>query len=101
MAAVAGRSTRSLDRMKWRADLMWWLAIALAGAWAVLWTNWWSLISAMTVMVAYFFVLNFTDYYRFRGNRTGPMPKAAKWFVILLIAHSAVGLVVSIYQHAV
>jgi hypothetical protein len=83
----------------WRADLAWWSAIALTFTWVVLWTNWWSLGSALVVSCAYIAYLTFGDYYHFRSDPLKPMSRSAKWFVGLLLAHSAIGVMMAIYRH--
>jgi hypothetical protein len=77
------------------------LTVIIVGTWAVLAPSWWSLISAVVVLVAIFFGMVFADYLEIRGPETHPMPAAAKWFVILLLLHSTIGLAVAIYKYAV
>jgi len=89
-----------LDGRRWRVHLAWWSAIALAFAWVYLWTNWWSLGTGLVVTFGYFAFHTFDDYSRHRGDPSKPMSRAAKWFVGLLLAHSAIGVVLALYRHA-
>jgi hypothetical protein len=94
--------TTTLDRMTARQSAALQIgAILVVGAWVVLWTNWWSLISAVVLLVSLMIYWALTDYRKLRGLTTKPMPRAAKWFVILFLAHSVIGLFAAIYKHAV
>jgi len=88
----------TLDRIMLSTRTQIVVTIVIVAIWVYLAPSWWSLISAAVLLVSVAIYFPLKEYRTLRGNT--PLPnRRAKWFVIILFAHSIVGLTVALYRY--